>query len=165
MRETIMRNIIRLFVLGSIFASSACEQGVGDVPAIVTPENASADKPLLELSKVTGLAIIDVSVPFERLREAPMRLRRIADALNNGSAGLYVMRYYDDSLQHTSHIFVIGESGTTYIEITSRVGEHPNRTEFDIINAAYDEQTNTLVLRTVNGDIRLSPANVTPMGA
>jgi len=123
------------------------------------------EDPLVELSRASGLTIIDVSVPFERFAEAPAKLRQMADTLNNGPSGLYVMRYYDDTLRHTNHIFIVSESGSRYIAISSLPGERNVRQEYQVIGAEYDDHTKAMTMQTNRGDIRLTSADVTSVGA
>ena len=127
---------------------------------------ASIDESLLELMSDTGLEVVDLSVPFERLMEAPEQLRIVDHALASGPPGLYVMRYYDDTLRHTLHVFGIHDSRRFYIELSSRYpDENVTRKEYDIRTATFDEPTNTLILETTVGPIRLTPTDVTSVGA
>jgi len=142
---------IYILLLGAICTVVACER--------------SLDDPVQEMATETGLAIIDLTVPFERFAEAPERLQRIADALVSGSSGLYVLRYHDDTLRHTQHIFVIHQKSNSYIELSSLPNEPRTRSESTINSAEYDEQTKTLILHTPAGDIRLTAMDITPTGA
>jgi len=159
------KSIIYLVVFGAIFCITACEQSIVDAPEEVPSATGAIDDWLLEVAREHGLTLIDVSVAFERPGEAPGQLQRIADALNDRSPGLYVMRYYDDTLRHVLHIFSIRQSGSAYIELTSYPMEQPARRDFAISRTEYDEQTSTLILQTTTGSIRLSPSDVTPVGA
>ena len=163
--ETAVKTAICLIALGAICAFGACGQSIDDAPPVTRPATASIDESLQEIARETGLKIVDLSVPFERISEAPVRLRRIADTLADGSPGLYVLRYYDDTLRHTQHIFAIRQDKRTYIELTSFPNEKLTRVESIISSAEYDEPAKTLILHTHAGDIRLTPADITPVGA
>ncbi len=160
-----MKTTICVIILGATCAIGACGQSVDDAPAVTRPGTASMDKSLQEIARETDLEIVDLSVPFERFGEAPVRLRRIADTLANGSPGLYVLRYYDDTLRHTQHIFAIGQENRSYIKLTSLPNEQLTRVDSPISSAEYDESTKTLILHTHAGDIHVTPADITPVGA
>jgi len=160
-----MKTIICVLILGATCAIGACGQSTSDAPAVTRQATDPIEESLLEISRETGLTIIDLSVPFERFADAPARLRRLAGALANGSPGLYVLRYYDDTLRHTQHVFVVHQQSTTYIKLSSILNEQPTREELSVSSAEYDEPTKTLILHTQAGNIRLMPTDITPAGA
>ena len=163
--EIVVKTLICILVVGAACAIGACERSVDDAPAVTLSATGSLDGSLQEIASDTGLTIIDLSVPLDRFREAPERLRQIADALASGSPGLYVLRYYDDTIRHTHHIFAIHQESRTYITLTSVPNEQQSRTKSAISFAEYDEPTEALILHTQAGEIRLTPADITPAGA
>jgi len=164
-QEILVKTAICIFLIGVTGAIGACGRSADDAPAVTSPAIVSLDDSLQEIASETALTIIDLSVPFERFSEAPERLRRIADALASGSPGLYVLRYHDDTLRHTQHIFAIRQESSTYIKLTSIPYEQQTRIESEISSAEFNEPTKTLILHTQAGDIRLAPADITPVGA
>jgi len=112
-----------------------------------------------------GLAIMDVSVPFDRLAQAPIQLQAVNRALETGPPGVYVMRYSDDTLRQTLHVFVIDDATRVYASLTTAPLEDVVKEEFDILAAEYDEKTRSLILDTPAGIVRLTPEDVTPVGA
>ena len=112
-----------------------------------------------------GLAIIDFSVPFERLVQAPTQLQAINRALQTGPPGVYVMRYSDDTLRHTLHVFVISNSKRVYVKLTTAPGENVMKEQFYIHGANYEETAESLILDTEGGVVRLTPQDVTSVGA
>ncbi len=165
MQEVVVKTAIRIFLVGAICAIGSCGRAVDDTQAVTAPAIVSLDDSLQEIASEATLTIIDLSVPFERFGEAPGRLRLIADALASGSPGIYVLRYHDDTLRHTLHIFSVRQESRTYIKLTSVPNEQLARIESAITFAEYDEPTKTLILHTQAGDIRLAPADITPVGA
>lgn len=112
-----------------------------------------------------GLEIIDVSVPFERLSQAPTQLKAVNRALKTGPSGVYVMRYADDTLRQTLHVFVIGESKQVYVKLSTSPEENFTQEHHDIDAARYEEKAQSLILDTSTGVVRLTPQDVTPAGA
>jgi hypothetical protein len=160
-----MKTIICVLILGATCAIGACGRSTSDAPAVTRQATDPIEESLQEISRETGLTIIDLSVPFERFADAPARLRRLAGALANGSPGLYVLRYYDDTLRHTQHVFAVHQQSTTYIKLSSILNERPTREELSVSSADYDDPTKTLILHTQAGNIRLTPTDITPAGA
>jgi len=134
---------------------------------IVGITSCSETDPLLALSKETGLPIIDVSVPFERFAEAPGRLEAIADAFNNRTPGLFVMRYYDDTTRNTLHVFAISRSHSRYVVLSSVAGDPLARQDkgADILGVEFDASINLLRIETDGGTVQLEVSDVTPVGA
>ena len=126
---------------------------------------ASLDAVLGSLADEAGLAIVDYSVAFERLAQAPAKLKAVDRVLNAGSSGVYVMRYADDTLRQTIHAFVIRESKRVYVKLTTAPFEALTQEQHDIQTARYDEKTEALVLDTPAGVVRLTAQDVTPVGA
>jgi hypothetical protein len=157
--------MIRLTMLSMAVVLTACYQPTDSESADKRATTEIIDDFFRTIVSETGLAVVDISVPFERFVEAPTQLRRISSAVNNRSVGIYVMRYRDDTTRRTYHVFAVTQSGSTYIKLTELPTQHPIREEFQISSAAYDEQTKALVLRNDSADIRLTPAHVTPAGA
>ncbi len=155
-----LEKLIPSLLISTLLSLAACG---GSEKEIAT---ASIDDSLLELMSDTGLEVVDLSVPFERLLEAPEQLRIVDHAIDHGPPpGLYVMRYYD-TLRHTLHVFGIHDSKRFYIELSSRYpDENVTRKEYDIRTATFDEPTGTLILETTVGPIRIAPADVTSVGA
>ncbi len=143
----------------ALAALAACGDASNDSqpPTLEASLQAIADEARLE--------IVDVSVPFERLVQAPVQLQAVSRALQAGSPGVYVMRYSDDTLRHTLHVFVIRDSQRVYITLTTVPGEGVTREQFDIHGASYDQTAESLVLDTEAGVVRLAPQDVTPVGA
>ncbi|MBT8089365.1 MAG: hypothetical protein KJO01_04090 [Gammaproteobacteria bacterium] len=160
-----MKPFICMLVLGAISASGACGRSTGDAPAVTRQATDPVEESLQAIASETGLTIIDLSVPFDRFGDAPARLQRLAGALAGGSPGLYVLRYYDDTLRHTQHVFAVHEQGRTYIKLSSVPNGQASREEWSISSAEYDEPTKTLILHTQTGNIHLTPMDVTPAGA
>lgn len=165
MQEFLTKAAICLLAAAAAGYIGACGERADDPPGAAPPVIVSLDDSLQEIASETGLAIIDLSVPFERFADAPDRLRRIADALAIESVGLYVLRYSDDTLRQTQHIFVIRRETQTYIKLTAIAFEELTRIESAISSAEYDEATNTLTLRTDAGEVRLTPTDITSVGA
>ena len=157
--------VLYMLILGATCATGACGRSTGDAPAMTRQATDPVEESLQEIARETGLTIIDLSVPFERFGDAPARLQRLAGALANGSPGLYVLRYYDDTLRHTQHVFAVRQQSRTYIKLSSVPNEQPTREELSVSTAEYDEPTKTLILHTQTGIIRLTPTDVTPAGA
>ena len=128
-------------------------------------EKLSLDALLRSIADEAGLAIIDVSVPFERLARAPAQLKAVNRALQTGPSGVYVMRYADDTLRRTLHAFVIGESKQVYVRLSTAPDEDLVQEQHDIHASSYEENTESLILDTSGGVVRLTPQDVTPVGA
>ena len=143
----------------AVAALSAC----GDLERDSRPP--TLDTSLQALADEAGLAIMDASVPFERLAQAPAQLQAVNRALQTGPPGVYVMRYSDDTLRRTLHVFVIGDSERAYVKLTTAPGEDVMKEQFDIHGASYEEKTESLILDTQAGVVRLAPQDVTPVGA
>lgn len=135
----------------------------GDSSTDTKPQNLESS--LQAIADEAALEVTDVSVPFERLLQAPEQLQTVHRAVQEGPPGLYVMRYSDDTLRQTLHVFVIDEDEQVYIKLTTVPGESVAKERFDIQDARYDEAKKALVLETRDGDIRLAPQDVTPVGA
>ena len=112
-----------------------------------------------------GLEIIDVSVPFERLLQAPTQLKAVNRALKTGPSGVYVMRYADDTLRQMLRVFVIDESKHVYIRLSKDPQDNFTQERHVIDAARYEEKTQSLILETPTGTVRLTPQDVTPAGA
>lgn len=108
---------------------------------------------------------MDISVPFERLAQAPKQLQAVSRASHEGPPAVYVMRYSDDTLRQTFHAFVIGDTEQTYVKLTTSPGKGVTQAQFDIHDASYDEASESLVLDTHAGLVRIRPQDVTPVGA
>ena len=142
---------------------SACGDSlsVSETPSLMP----SLDASLQTMADEAGLAIMDVSVPFERLTQAPARLKAVNRALETGPSGVYVMRYSDDTLRQTLHVFVIGDSQHVYVRLSTAPYEDLAREQHDINAARYEAETESLILDTPDGVVRLTPLDVTPVGA
>ena len=123
------------------------------------------DASLQAVADEAGLTITDVSVPFERLMQAPKKLQAVNRALQIGPPGVYVMRYSDDTLRHTLHVFVIANSKRVYVKLTTAPGENVVKEEFIIHGSNYEDNAESLILDTQAGVVRLTPQDVTPVGA
>lgn len=75
------------------------------------------------------------------------------------------MRYFDDTLRHTMHVFVIGNSKRVYIMLTTAPGEGISKEQIEIQGASYEDKAESLVLATQVGVVTLTPQDVTPVGA
>ncbi len=137
--ETAVKTTVCILALGATCAIGACGKSIDDAPSVTRPAAASIEDSLQEIARETGLTITDLSVPFDRFGDAPVQLRRTADVLSNGSPGLYVLRYYDDTLRHTQHIFVIHQQSRTYIKLNSFPNQQQTRVESAISSAEYDD--------------------------
>lgn len=146
-------------VIIALTTAGAC----GDSSTDTKPQNLESS--LQALADEAALEVTDISVPFERLLQAPEHLQTVHRALQEGPAGLYVMRYSDDTLRQTLHVFVIAKDEQVYIKLTIVPGESVAKERFDIQGARYDQAKKALVLETRDGDIRLAPQDVTPVGA
>lgn len=138
---------------------SAC----GDAPSDATAP--SLDASLHAIADESGLAIKDLSVPFDRLMEAPEQLQAVSRSLEHGSSGVYVMRSSDDTLRQTLHVFVINHPHRVYVRPSTAPYEDTMREQHDIHSARFDEEVKTLFLDTSAGVIRLTPLDVTSVGA
>lgn len=148
-RRELMRHSTRWFALLLIFGISACSQ----------------DDPLSELSRETGLSVVEVSVPFERFADAPASLQTVANVINNRTPGLYVLRYHDDTTRHILHVFAIDKTRSTYFIFSSLGGEQETPEQARVFGAVFDSPTKTLDIKTDRGNVRLTPVDVTPVGA
>lgn len=148
-----------LLVMIALAALGAC----GDSASVAKPP--SLDALLQTMADEAGLVVVDVSVPFERLALAPVQLQAVNRALETGPPGAYVMRYSDDTLRQTFHVFVIGDSKRVYVRLTTAYQEDVVTVAFDILAVEYDEKTSSLILDTPAGIVRLTPQDVTPAGA
>lgn len=142
-----------------VSAVSAC----GDRSEVLATE--SPNEVLQAIADDNGLAIRDVSVPFEQLVQAPNRLEGIGRALQGGPSAVYVMRYSDDTLRHILHVFVVDDSTRAYLKLSAVPGKKVRQERHDINAARFDEELQLLVLDTPSGEIRLSAEDVTPVGA
>lgn len=142
-----------------ITAITAC----GDSPS--APKPSSLDAALQATADAEQLQITDISVPFERLAQAPAQLQTLNRAIEKGPAAVYVMRYFDDTLRHTLHVFVIGDTKRVYVRLSAAPYEDVTREQHDIHTARYEEKEKSLILETPAGVIRLGPQDVTPVGA
>ena len=138
---------------------SACEDAPND------SKTHSLDTSLQTIADEAGLPVTDVSVPFERQLQAPAKLQLVNQALGAGPPGVYVMRYSDDTLRHTLHVFLIEDSKRVYFKLSTVPLEDVTREEHAIDSARYDEEANSLILDTPVDVIRLTPQDVTPVGA
>ena len=152
-----MRSLI--FAMIALAALGAC----GDSASVSKPP--TLDASLQAMADEAGLAIIDVSVPFERLAQAPTQLQAVHRALQSGPPGVYVMRYSDDTLRQTLHAFVIGKSKRVYVRLTTAPGEDVMKEQHYIRGASYEEKAKSLILDTESGVFSLTPQDVTPVGA
>ncbi len=148
-----------LLIVGVLIALGAC----GDVAEVSKPP--TLDASLQAIADESGLEIIDVSVPFERFAKAPAKLQAVNEALEVGPPGVYVMRYSDDTLRQTLHVFVIHDEAQSYVKLTSTPGEDITETRFVIQDARYDEASTSLVLETPASAVKLTPQDVTSAGA
>ena len=153
----LLRSLLPAFVV--LITLGAC----GDAPSVAKPP--SVDGMLETMANEAGLAVVDVSVPFERFMQAPEQLQAVNRALQTGPPGAYVMRYSDDTLRHTRHVFLIEDSKRVYIRLSTAPLEDITREEHVIDSARYDDEENSLILDTPVGVIRLTPQDVTPVGA
>jgi len=138
---------------------SAC----GD--SINTTEATSLDALVRTIAEEEELAIRDVSVPFERMAQASVQLQRMNQTIETGPDGVYVMRYTDDTLRHTLHVFVIKKTRRTYIMLSTRPYDDVSQQQYEVLASRYEEQTESLVLETNAGVVQLAPQDVTPVGA
>ena len=148
-----------LLAVIALAALGAC----GDSASVSKPP--ALDASLQAMADEAGLAIVDVSVPFERLAQAPAQLQAVNRALQTGPSGVYVMRYSDDTLRQTLHVFVINDSKRVYVKLTTAPGENAMKEQFDIHEARYEEKAKSLILDTPAGVVRLTPQDVTSVGA
>lgn len=137
--------------------------GCADPPGIA--ERPSLAGSLQAIADEAGLSITDVSVPFERLSQAPAQLKAVSRFLDEGPPGVYVMRYSDDTLRETFHVFVIGASKRVYVRLSSTPYEDVIRERRDILASRYEEAVTSLLLETPAGVLELAPQDVTPVGA
>lgn len=151
--------------LGTVIALSGCDRLETNEPIVETEEAQSFDAVLLQLSAESNLPLFDLSIPFDRLDEAPAGLKELASLLAEGVPGNFVMRYSDDTLKHVYHVFQNDGSGIRYITISSTAGNDATREEIDVSAIQYDELTSTLTLESPSGRIQLTPTDVTPVGA
>ncbi len=144
-------------------ALAAAVYGCGDSP------HQSGKPSLAELVQALAdeadLAIVDVSVPFERLTEAPAQLEAVGRALASGPSGVYVMRYTDDTLRETVHVFLVSESRRSYVRFSIAPEQEVASEQHDVRAAHFDEEKASLMLETPAGVITLTPQDVTPVGA
>lgn len=143
-------------VLVMVLSSAGCSEEA--------PE-ASVDDVLSQLARDSGLPVVDLSVPLDRFNQAPGALEQLAANLVERVPGIYVMRYYDDTLRSTAHIFDCRREGIRYLTVTSIAAGPFVHEETVISEVAFDASTSTLTLTWDAGSVQLTPQDVTPVGA
>lgn len=148
-----------LTVLAIVLSAAACR------PAPEDQAEATMEDVLSRLVQDSGLPLIDLSVPMDRFNQAPAALEQLAASLAQRNPAIYVMRYYDDTLRSTIHVFDCRPQGIRYLAGTS-IAEGPLiREESVILGVEFDALTSTLTLTSDTGTFQLSPEDVTPVGA
>ena len=126
---------------------------------------ASVDGLLTRLVAESGLPLVDLSVPLDRFNQAPAALERLATSLARRVPGIYVLRYYDDTRRSRVHVFDCRPQSVRYITLTSVAAGPLTREASAITGVEFDATTSTLTLLSEAGSVRLSPQDVTPVGA
>ncbi|MGI9328785.1 MAG: hypothetical protein ACR2PZ_26455 [Pseudomonadales bacterium] len=143
----------------------ACGGSQQSEPAPTSASSTPLEDVVQQLAQSSDLPIVDMSVPFDRLQAAPAKLHELARRLEAKEPGLFVMRYYDDTLLRRMHVFHSGPAVLRYIVITSHVAQEVSRQQFEISAVVYEEATQQLLLQTRSHPVRLSAQDVTPVGA
>jgi hypothetical protein len=163
-----MKNRIIYLVILLVIASSAYLVGKYDhVPPKKLAQSELTHESLL-LSRVTlqsGFQPVDISVPFEKQNLAIGQLQLLADVITNKRQGLYIMRYYDDSLTTRLYVLLVSGSQVTFSVLATVAGTLTSFSRHRINGATYDPGSSTLQLATDTDDIDLSPSDITPVGA
>lgn len=163
--RTISKTTRGLAVLVIGLSAAGCRETPPDQAESPPEPEASVELELSELARESGLALVDLSIPLDRFAQAPAALERLATSLAERTPGIYVMRYYDDTLRSTAYVFETRSEGIRYLTLTSVAGGELVREETSISGVVFDAETATLVLTGELGSIRLTPQDVTPAGA
>lgn len=156
---------ISCLLLGAILTLVACGQPQQSESAPVAARTTPFDEELQQLAHSSGLPIVEMSVPFDRLQAAPAKLRELARRLAAKEPGLFVMQYYDDTLLQRVHIFHSEATALRYIVISLTASQEVSRRELEVSAVSYEEDTQRLLLQTPPHALRLAAQDVTPVGA